>query len=105
MTEFPAIAVTAIQAGPARAPTAEPSREDTMLRSAAEKLEAQFLTQMLKATGLGQASESFGGGPGEEQFSSFLVDEYAQAMAAQGGIGLAEMIFHNLKERHDASQS
>jgi Rod binding domain-containing protein len=74
------------------------------LRSAAEKLEASFLSEMLKSAGFGKAQESFGGGVGEEQFSSFLRDAEAREMARGGGIGLAESLFEALKERSDAAR-
>ena len=72
---------------------------DAELREAAVQLEASFLAEMLKSAGLGEARSAFGGGAGEEQFSSFLVREQALAMARAGGIGLAESIFDALKDR------
>lgn len=71
------------------------------LRDAAIELEATFLAEMLKAAGFGETPDSFGGGDGEDQFSSFLVQAQAREMARSGGIGLAESLFHALKERSD----
>ncbi len=71
---------------------------DAALRKAAEELEAGFLAEMLKQSGLGKARESMGGGIGEEQFGSFLVQEQAKAMVQAGGIGLAEQLFNALKK-------
>lgn len=68
------------------------------MRDAAIALEASFLSVMLGSAGLGTARGSFGGGAGEEQFSSFLVQAYAEEMSARGGIGLAESLFEALKE-------
>lgn len=68
---------------------AEPER----LKAALEKLEARFLAEMFDAAGLGEPSPSMGGGPGEEQFASFLRTLHAEAIAARGGIGLAERMF------------
>lgn len=73
--------------------------QDKTLRDAAEKLEASFLAEMFKAAGLGETPEGFGGGAGEEHFASFMRQAHAEQMAARGGIGLAEAIFHSLKER------
>ena len=73
------------------------SASDRALRDTAEQLEAAFLSEMLKAAGLGETRGSFGGGPGEEQFSSFLRDEQARAMVEHGGVGLAQGIFEVLK--------
>lgn len=75
----------------------ETSARDAALRRTAENLESAFLSEMLKSAGLGQPREAFGGGVGEEQFSSFLRDEEARAMVRAGGIGLAESIFDALK--------
>jgi len=75
--------------------------EDRALRAAAEQLEAGFLSEMLKAAGLGQAREAFGGGAGEDQFASFLRQAQAEEMVRSGGIGLAESLYQALKEREN----
>lgn len=80
------------------APT--PAR-DHALREAAQELEANFLAEMLKSAGVGKTPEGFGGGAGEDQFASFMRLEQAREMAQSGGIGLAESLFHALKERAD----
>lgn len=82
-------------------PLAATSPRDASLRQSAEALEATFLSEMLKAAGLGENAGSFGGGTGETQFASLLRDEQARAMARAGGIGLAETLFHSLKEREN----
>lgn len=78
-----------------------PPRE-AALREAARQLEITFLAEMLKSAGAGQARDSFGGGAGEAQFNSFLIRQQAEALALGGGIGLAEQLFHALKEKDDA---
>lgn len=70
------------------------------MRNVSVKLEATFLSEMLKSAGLGAPSGDFGGGAGEEQFSSFLVDAQATQIARAGGVGLSEMIFAELMERY-----
>ncbi len=84
-------------------PTAAPQQRDPdkVLRQAADAMEASFLAQMLEAAGLGKTSESFGGGAGEDQFASFLVQAQAEEMVKSGGIGLSEAIFEALKERRN----
>ncbi|WP_368185796.1 rod-binding protein [Aestuariibius sp. HNIBRBA575] len=77
------------------------TNNDAQLREAALQLEATFLSEMLKSAGLGEASKSFGGGIGEDQFSSFLRQAQAEEMARSGGIGLAESLFNSLKERQN----
>ncbi|PFG65046.1 rod binding protein [Thioclava sp. ES.031] len=79
------------------------SPQDAKLFEQAKALEAGFLSEMLKEAGLTGANGAFGGGIGEEQFSSFLRAEQSKAMVEAGGIGLAEIIFESLKNgRQDA---
>ena len=75
--------------------------QDKAMRKAAQELEANFLAEMLKSAGIGKTPEGFGGGAGEDQFASFMRMEQARQMAEQGGIGLAESLYHALKERID----
>lgn len=77
--------------------TADPQRSHEAVRRVAEEFEAAFLTEMLKASGLGKPLEGFsGGGPGEAQFTSFMVEGYAKAIRDAGGLGLSETIFRAL---------
>lgn len=75
------------------------ARRDELLMQKSKALEAAFLSEMLAFTGLGDVSEGFGGGAGEEQFASFLRQEQARLMVDRGGIGLAQQIFESLKLR------
>ena len=72
---------------------------EAALRDVAQSLEASFLAEMLKHAGFGQARTEFGGGAGEDEFASLLRQEHAQALAARGGIGLAENLFEALLAR------
>jgi Rod binding domain-containing protein len=67
------------------------------MHRAADEFEASFLAEMLKGAGLGKTPDGFGGGAGEDQFSSFLRQEQARGMVRAGGIGLSETIFQALK--------
>ena len=77
---------------------------DEKLWDAAQQLEASFVAEMLKSAGFGEARDSFGGGIGEEQFTSFLRQTQAEKMVDAGGFGLAESIFEALKERVDGTE-
>jgi len=79
----------------------KPPGKNNALYSAAQKLEATFLAEMLKSAGFGQSRESMGGGAGEDQFSSFLVQAQAEEMVKSGGIGLAESLYESLKEQQN----
>jgi Rod binding domain-containing protein len=83
------------------APVQALSPQQKALRTAAEKIEAGFLAEMLKSAGLGKSGGAFGGGAGEDQFASFLVQEQAMMMVKSGGIGLAQSIFESLKEKQN----
>ena len=87
---------------PLNGPPAPPkAQHDAKLMNAARKLEASFLAEMLKSAGYGEARDAFGGGAGEDQFASLLVDAQAERMVEAGGIGLAEQLYHALKERQN----
>lgn len=82
-------------------PVSRQKSDPDLLRHLAQEMEAGFLSEMLGEAGLGEPSESFGGGIGEEQFGSFLRQEQATAMVRAGGIGLAESLFRALTEDRD----
>ena len=77
-----------------------PAMPKKRLIAAAQQFEATFLAQMLEAAGAAKPANTFGGGIGESQFASFLLDEQAQRMSQRGGIGIAEIII-----RHYAPES
>ena len=66
------------------------------LRTLADKLESQFIAEMLKSAGVGKPRDSLGGGAGEAQFLPFLTQQYADATVKAGGLGLSEAIFEAL---------
>lgn len=77
--------------------TARPDRDEKTW-NAAVAFEAGFLAEMLNSTGLNSVEGSFGGGPGEEAFSSLLTRSYAEKLSENGGIGLAEHVYRALIE-------
>ncbi len=79
-----------------------PARRDPAIWEKSKAFEASFLSEMLRATGLGKSRTSFGGGVGEDQVSSLLASEQAMAMVEAGGIGLAESIYRSLTEKGSA---
>lgn len=92
--------MTPIPVMPAAVPpktAASPLTDDARLLAAAKKLEATFLSEMLKSAGFDATRGAFGGGEGEDGFASFLRDAQAENMVAAGGIGLAESLFNAMK--------
>jgi len=82
---------------PVSAPPRVTTADDTTLRAAAQELEAAFLAEMLKPMGAAKTREAFGGGIGEEQFGTLLLQQEARVIVKDGGIGLAQSIFEALK--------
>lgn len=80
---------------PAR-PTENKVEAEARLYDVSTELEATFLFEMLKSTGLGKGRSEFGGGAGEDHFASLLLRQQAEAMTENGGIGIAEKIFDAL---------
>lgn len=76
------------------APALTPERIDE-IRTVSRDLEAAFLAEMLRHSGLDRPSEAFGS-PGEDAFAGFAADLRAKAMVERGGIGLAEHIFRTI---------
>jgi Rod binding domain-containing protein len=78
-----------VPAGPAKAGDA---RMDAV-RQTAEEFEAMFLAQMLAPIFDSLGSDGlFGGGGGERMFQPLLVQEYGKAIAANGGVGIADAV-------------
>lgn len=60
--------------------------------SPGKQLEQAFLEEMLKYCGPKSLSGSFGGGIGEDQFSSFMIQEQAAALASRIDLGFGKWV-------------
>lgn len=66
-------------------------------RKAAEEFESVFLTTMLEGMFAGLKTDPpFGGGHSEKVYRSMLVKEYAEGLAKDGGIGLADHVMREI---------
>jgi flagellar protein FlgJ len=90
-------------AAPLPPPPPAASPPPDRLREAGLALEAAFLREMLASAGLGRAPAAFGGGEGEDQFASVLLDAQARRLAEAGGVGLAESLVRALASREAAA--
>lgn len=90
--------VTGVAAGVAPKAPPPPSQRDQEMLESAKAFEAVFIAQMLSQTGLGEAL-STESGFGGEAFSGFLVEQYANRLVEQGGFGLAEKIYQQLRQQ------
>lgn len=67
------------------------------LRRVAEEFEAIFIAEMLAPMFDGLETDGLGGGGmGEEIFRPMLVERYAEAIAAAGGVGVADSVVREL---------
>lgn len=84
-------------------PTSAPAKikDEVALREVSRALESSFVAEMLKSAGVGKPRETYGGGPGEDGFSSFLVQAQADMIVESGGFGLAEQIFQSLVQKQN----
>lgn len=87
---------TLARPGPVAA-TALTGREQKA-RATARDFESQFLKSMLEQAFATVSGEGPMGstGPGAEAWRSLLLDEHAKAIAARGGIGVADQVYRSL---------
>lgn len=87
--------ITATQTAPAKT-----ARDEIMLERAKE-FEAVFVAQMLKHSGFEKAL-STDSGLGGENYASLLLNQYAARIVDNGGFGLADKIYEQLKAKEAA---
>lgn len=89
-------------------PTAGAGRGDTAdarlsMHRQAVAFEAVYLEQMLKPMFAGLGTEApFGGGFGEDCWRSLQVQQFGEAIAAAGGVGLADHVYGELLAAQEA---
>lgn len=75
----------------------EPVQASAEIRAAAEEFEALFLSELLAPIFDQLSTDGIGGGgAGERAYRPLLVQEYAKAIAASGGIGVADAVTREL---------
>lgn len=62
------------------------------MQATVDQLEKAFLAEMLKYCGPEAGEGTFSGGAGEQQFESFLTEEYAGFLADSLDLGLARSL-------------
>lgn len=74
-----------------------PAQDLARARKTAEEFESVFLNTMLAEMFSGVPTDGpFGGGQAEQTYRSLLIEEYANQMAASGGIGLADHVLRDI---------
>jgi Rod binding domain-containing protein len=72
--------------------------------AAAQEFESFFLAQMLDQMASGLKTDGvFGGGQEEAIYRSMMNAEYAKAVAASGGVGLAESVYREILALQEGS--
>jgi len=63
----------------------------------AQQFERMFVAEMLQPMFSGIETDGpFGGGQGEEVFRPMLLDQYADAVAKSGGVGIADAVLKEI---------
>lgn len=89
-------AESALMAG-VKAPSVGPVKNLARARQVAQDFEAFFLGQMLQPMFEGiDTGGPLGGGPSEKLWRSMQVTEYGNAMARNGGIGIADAVLREM---------
>ena len=89
---------------PPPSPTAIPPSPDVAQLRAGSGCRAGGVRFWLKCSnpqGLAKRANLSAEGAGEDQFSSFLVQQQARQMAQSGGVGLSEILFKSMMEKTD----
>jgi flagellar protein FlgJ len=75
------------------------AREEAKLDGACKQFEEMYLSQMFQQMrkSSGKSKES-GGGEQEEMFQGMLDNERAKTWAQEGGVGLANLLFQQMKQ-------
>ena len=73
------------------------ARTKDQAREIADEFEKMFISQMLAPMFAGLPTDGpFGGGAAEEMFRPLLLDEYAGAVARQGGAGVSDAVYKEI---------
>jgi len=73
------------------------ARTKEQAREIADEFEKMFISQMLQPMFAGLPTDGpFGGGAAEEMFRPMLLDEYAGAVARQGGTGISDAVYKEI---------
>lgn len=81
----------------AGAPNVADVKTREQAQAVAQQFERLFITEMLQPMFSGIETDGpFGGGPGEDVFRPMLLDQYADAVARGGGVGIADSVLKEI---------
>jgi Rod binding domain-containing protein len=97
MTPIVALSSSTTGSAATAAPLAPTSAMMARAHRAAQQFEAVFLGQMFDMMEAGvPVDPNFGGGPAEPIYRGMLDQQYAKAVAARGGIGIAKRLYQEI---------
>ena len=95
LTPPPVDLLAARKAGPSTDVSAVQTRAQA--EQIAQQFERMFITEMLQPMFAGIETDGpFGGGEGEDVFRPMLLDQYADAVAKGGGVGIADAVLKEI---------
>jgi Rod binding domain-containing protein len=89
--------LAALRPGTAPDPAPKKTADEAQARKSAQQFEGYFLAQFVDRMFQGVPKDSLaGGGNGEEIFRGLMSQEYGKAMAAHGGVGIADQVYREI---------
>lgn len=90
--------ITPLQTSLSTPPAQQTESVDPRMMEKAREFEAVFIAQMLKFSGMDKAI-SQNSGFGGDAFSGMMLEQYARNIVDNGGFGLAERIYAQLRDQ------
>ncbi|MBM3950606.1 MAG: hypothetical protein FJ311_04040 [Rhodospirillales bacterium] len=85
------------------APSLGKKASEEQAKKVARDFESFFIAQMLQPMFREvDPAEPFSGGPGEEIWRGFQVEQYGKAVARSGGIGIADMVYREILKAQES---
>jgi Rod binding domain-containing protein len=85
------------------APSLGKKANEEQAKKVARDFESFFIAQMLQPMFREvDPAEPFSGGPGEDVWRSFQIEQYGKAVARSGGIGIADMVYREILKAQEA---
>jgi flagellar protein FlgJ len=101
-----ALALTQQRLNESQSPAPTTTSDPAKAKVAAESFEAFFIGQYLEHMYAGIRTDGmFGGGQGEKIYRSMMMQEYGKAIAANGGIGIADSVMKSILQRQEQEQT
>ncbi len=101
-----ALSLTNQRLNASQLPTLSATADSKKAKVAAESFEAFFIGQYLEHMFAGIRTDGmFGGGQGEKVYQSMMMQEYGKAIAANGGLGIADSVYKSILQIQEQEQT